>query len=564
MSWSFEDFVASRGGSLWRLAWLLGGSDSVADELLDVALVRTWPRRDELERGGDAFEAGVRRELVSAWLPRRHGDVVPALPHEQLPARGGDDVLGAPGDVDLEQRRRRTLALLRALAPRQRAAVALGGLPELAFWDAADALDCSSAQLRGLQESAVARVRELAPDADRLLAGLDAIVPVPPYAGDRAGRLRRRTGADERRRRLRALTASAVVATVVAVPVLWTSTSDPTERSVSSEPGTSTSAAAERLVDPLPIPETCQLLPDQPGRPAYPYEVDGADALWLRFCPARDRGGDLDALAFAPDTTVVAQEVDEVVDAWVMSEQGPNPCNYSAYAHQGLVRMQVGTLDGAVHVLDMRVGTCGRVSVDGADLAVDGRTAFADAVTLLGTELLDEVDEPGAEPPPAAAFCPDAPEQVVDLERTTVPDLPRVQGLPLPLPARSALVCGYSPVPGADGEVTIRDAGLDAERAETLRAAYLARGPEVTTSDGRVIDDEPDGYALPGGPGAPPVPGCREDRVATVYAVLVTDVTGSRRSFTVDLGRCAAVSGPGSASGSAGPWLSEVLAFALG
>ena len=536
MAGSFEDFVGSRGGALWRLAWLLTGTDAAADERLDAALARVWPRWDELVGEADAFEAGVRRELVAAWLRgARTAAEPPESPAWPPPvAAGAHDGAGALAGEDVEERRRRTLAVLDALPARQRVAVALAGLPDLAVWDAADALDCSTAQLRRLEESAHAAALRDGPDSGRLLAGLDAVVPDPPYAGARAQRVRLRGAAQRRRRRRRTTAAGVLVVAAVTVPVLLSGGSDRPAPGASTPPGaaTATVPAAERLVDPLPIPDRCAPLPDRLVPPAYPYEIDGADAAWLRFCPPPDVYGELDALPFAPDTTLVAQEVDELVDSWVTSEQGPNPCNYSAYEHQGLMRLQVGTLDGALHVVDIRVGTCGKVAVDGAELAVDGRTAFADVVTVLGSELLEDVAERGAEPPPVAAFCPDTVGGITALERTTVPDLPRVRGLALPLEARAALLCRYSPVPGAPGRIVLDDALLDPIEAERLRAAYLAHpSPAACDRGGR---------------------GSR-------YAVLLTDVTGSRRAFTVDLGRCAEIAGPGRARGTAGPWLSESL-----
>lgn len=521
--------MASRGAALWRLAWLLTGSEPAADTLLDGSLVQTLPRRAELAREGAGLEAGVRRALVRTWLGEH-----PA----SSPAPGRRDGDAAPDDT-VVGRRLRTLAVLSALPARERAAVVLAGLGDLAPWDAADALDVDPAGLDRLVAAGRASALPLDRDAGQLLASFDLVLPVPPFAAGRARAVRERVAAVERGRRRRTVLALLGVVLFVGAPVLLSSRHDPPAR---SEPAEAALAVAGQLVDPLPVPHRCGGLPDGPPSPDHPYTVEGADAVWMRFCSPVGAGRRPGVLPFAPHTTIVAQEVDEVVDSWVSSQDGPNPCNYASYEHQGLVRLWVGTLDGALHVVDLRIGTCGKVSVDSADLAVDGRTAFADAVELLGTELLDQVDEPGVVPP-AAAVCPPAPAGMGDLERTTVPDLPPVAGLALPLPARSTLLCRYAPVPGRPGRVSVDDALLDPVDSETLRAAYLAHpGPAADPRPGR----QPRGE-------------CRGSGPVTRYAVLVTDVTGSRRAFTVDLGGCSRLAGPGGDSGTAGVWLSEVL-----
>jgi hypothetical protein len=147
---------------------------------------------------------------------------------------------------------------------------------------------------------------------------------------------------------------------------------------------------------------------------------------------------------------------------------------------------------------------------------------------------VDQVSGGVAEP----LFCPSRIEEVAGFARTTVRDFPQVASLPLPLPAAGALVCRYSPpvhqAPGQQGPQT-RFLGQDA--AEELRAAYLAR----STSS------------------AP----CADSGAGTRFAVVMTDATDSRRSFTVDLGSCAAVRGPAGASGAAGPWMWELLGTGL-
>jgi len=66
----FERFVAERGRTLWRAAWLLTGDSQYAEDLVQTALSKCFTRYDDL--GDDeSFEAYVRtaiyRTFVSWW-----------------------------------------------------------------------------------------------------------------------------------------------------------------------------------------------------------------------------------------------------------------------------------------------------------------------------------------------------------------------------------------------------------------------------------------------------------------------------------------------------------------
>lgn len=49
----FVEFVAARRESLWRTAWALTGDAGRADDLVQTALVKVWPRWDSITAGGD-------------------------------------------------------------------------------------------------------------------------------------------------------------------------------------------------------------------------------------------------------------------------------------------------------------------------------------------------------------------------------------------------------------------------------------------------------------------------------------------------------------------------------
>ncbi|MFZ2502570.1 MAG: SigE family RNA polymerase sigma factor, partial [Nocardioides sp.] len=79
----FDAFVASRGASLWRTSWLLTGDPHLAEDLLQTALAKSWPKWSSIREGG--HEACVRRVLVTtyaAWWRRKwRGE----HPTDQLP-----------------------------------------------------------------------------------------------------------------------------------------------------------------------------------------------------------------------------------------------------------------------------------------------------------------------------------------------------------------------------------------------------------------------------------------------------------------------------------------------
>ena len=80
----FDAFVAARGSALWRSAWLLTGDRHLAEDLVQTALAKAWPKWKGIEDEG-RFEAYVRRTLfttyVSWWRRKWNGE----RPTEQMP-----------------------------------------------------------------------------------------------------------------------------------------------------------------------------------------------------------------------------------------------------------------------------------------------------------------------------------------------------------------------------------------------------------------------------------------------------------------------------------------------
>ena len=155
----FEEFVAGRGQALQRFGYALTGDWGLAEDLLQTALARAYPRWSRIRR--DDPEAYVRKIMVntwSSWWRRRWRGEVPAA---QLPeAAGPDEAAG----VDSRQALRAALA---QLPPRQRAVVVLR-------YDQ----DLPEAQVAALLGISVGTVKS---QAAKALASLRAQAALEPY-----------------------------------------------------------------------------------------------------------------------------------------------------------------------------------------------------------------------------------------------------------------------------------------------------------------------------------------------------------------------------------------------
>ena len=84
----FEAFVRERGPDLWRAAWLLTGDRHRAEDLVQAALTKTYPRY----RGNNrVFESYVRTTIYRTyctWWNRKWRGEVPAAETPETPGLG--------------------------------------------------------------------------------------------------------------------------------------------------------------------------------------------------------------------------------------------------------------------------------------------------------------------------------------------------------------------------------------------------------------------------------------------------------------------------------------------
>jgi len=157
---AFEDFVAARGQRLLRMAWLLTGDTHLAEDLLQTALVKVWPKWDRVAR--DNPEAYIRTVLVNThaswWQRRWRGEVSTGLLPDTAATR--DTYAEVDAEHDLA-------AAIRGLPRQQRAVVMLRFFEDLSVEQTAAALGCSTGTVKSQTSRALHSLRERWPALGR-------------------------------------------------------------------------------------------------------------------------------------------------------------------------------------------------------------------------------------------------------------------------------------------------------------------------------------------------------------------------------------------------------------
>jgi RNA polymerase sigma-70 factor (sigma-E family) len=159
----FAQFVEAREQALRRTAWLLTGDWGLAEDLVQTALARSWPRWERIRRRDDP-EVYVRRVIVNTWTTwsRRRWRGEKASPAAADPPAAGD----LAAEVAMRLALRDALA---ALSGRQRAVLVLRVYDDLPEAQVADMLNCPVGTVKSLLSRALARLR----DDPRLAAFLE-------------------------------------------------------------------------------------------------------------------------------------------------------------------------------------------------------------------------------------------------------------------------------------------------------------------------------------------------------------------------------------------------------
>ncbi len=150
----FARFVETRERALQRSAWLLTGDWGLAEDLVQTALTRSWPRWELIRRRDDP-EIYVRRVLLNTWRTwsrrRWRG--------ERASAAIPDGA--APGDVATEVAVRVAVrGALESLTARQRAVLVLRIFDDMSEAQVAQVLDCAVGTVKSTLSQALAKLRE--------------------------------------------------------------------------------------------------------------------------------------------------------------------------------------------------------------------------------------------------------------------------------------------------------------------------------------------------------------------------------------------------------------------
>ena len=149
---SFEDYVRGRQRQLVRAAYLMCGSETQAQDLVQEALVKLAARWDSVRtENPDAY---VRRILyhdaISAWRRTRRESFTDLVPHRPVSGASVADRVSQRADI---------LAALRTLAPRQRAVVVLRYFEDRTEADTAQVLGVSVGTVKSQAHDGLARLR---------------------------------------------------------------------------------------------------------------------------------------------------------------------------------------------------------------------------------------------------------------------------------------------------------------------------------------------------------------------------------------------------------------------
>ena len=148
----FDRLVGEASPVLLRAAWLLVGDWSVAEDLVQTAFERTWPRWTKLA-DDDQRRAYLHRVLVNAFLRGRRRRWAGEIPMLELPD------LSTVDEADATVLRAAVLAAVRRLSRQQRAVIGLRYLADLSEVQVAAALGCSVGTVKSYSARALMRLR---------------------------------------------------------------------------------------------------------------------------------------------------------------------------------------------------------------------------------------------------------------------------------------------------------------------------------------------------------------------------------------------------------------------
>jgi RNA polymerase sigma-70 factor (sigma-E family) len=150
---AFAQFVEARQRALQRTAWLLTGDRALAEDLVQTALARSWPRWERIRRRDDP-EIYVRRVMVNTWSTWYRRKSRGERPSGIVPDQAASSDVAAEVTARLAIRE-----ALSALTDRQRAVVVLRLFDDLSEAQVAQVLGCPVGTVKSQLSRALARLR---------------------------------------------------------------------------------------------------------------------------------------------------------------------------------------------------------------------------------------------------------------------------------------------------------------------------------------------------------------------------------------------------------------------
>jgi RNA polymerase sigma-70 factor (sigma-E family) len=162
----FAGFVEARERALQRMAWLLTGDWALAEDLVQTALAKTWPRWARVSERDDP-EIYVRKVMLNTWSTWRRRRWRGEEASVTLPERP------APGDLASEVAELVAIGqALGRLTDRQRTVLVLRVFDDLSEAQVASVLNCAAGTVKSTLSQALAKLRSEPMIAD--LMGLEA------------------------------------------------------------------------------------------------------------------------------------------------------------------------------------------------------------------------------------------------------------------------------------------------------------------------------------------------------------------------------------------------------
>ena len=148
----FDGFVRAASPQLLRAAWLLTSDWAAAEDLVQSAFERTWPKWPSLADDGQRL-AYLYRVVTNGFLRSRRRRWTGEIPIREAPE------LAVVDPTDRADMRTALLAAVRRLPLRQRTVIALRYLADLSEVQTADAMRCSLGTVKSYAARGMAALR---------------------------------------------------------------------------------------------------------------------------------------------------------------------------------------------------------------------------------------------------------------------------------------------------------------------------------------------------------------------------------------------------------------------